>query len=144
MGALYRGFIASAVLSIPALAIVTHFLLGWNTPITAQGIQDAFQDAERCATAVHEAWSGSRAFDDAMDQYHRERDEHALPMYEFTCQLATLEPPPPDQQRLFAAIHGNREAMDAFVRMNAGTTSPADFFAPENVRAIMDSADARA
>ncbi|MBX3533100.1 MAG: sodium-translocating pyrophosphatase [Xanthobacteraceae bacterium] len=38
MGALYRGFIASAVLSIPALAIATHFLLGWNTPITAQGL----------------------------------------------------------------------------------------------------------
>ncbi|HRF09745.1 MAG TPA: sodium/proton-translocating pyrophosphatase, partial [Xanthobacteraceae bacterium] len=38
MGALYRGFIASAVLSIPALALVTHYLLGWNTPITAQGV----------------------------------------------------------------------------------------------------------
>jgi K(+)-stimulated pyrophosphate-energized sodium pump len=38
MGALYRGFIASAVLSLPALAIATHYLVGWNTPITAQGI----------------------------------------------------------------------------------------------------------
>jgi K(+)-stimulated pyrophosphate-energized sodium pump len=38
MGALYRGFIASAVLSLPALAIATHFLIGWNTPMTAQGI----------------------------------------------------------------------------------------------------------
>jgi K(+)-stimulated pyrophosphate-energized sodium pump len=38
MGALYRGFIASAVLSIPALAIVTYLLLGWSTPITAQGV----------------------------------------------------------------------------------------------------------
>ena len=38
MGALYRGFIVSAVLSIPALAIATHFLIGWNNPITAQGI----------------------------------------------------------------------------------------------------------
>jgi K(+)-stimulated pyrophosphate-energized sodium pump len=38
MGALYRGFIASAVLSLPALAIATHFLIGWNAPITAQGI----------------------------------------------------------------------------------------------------------
>jgi K(+)-stimulated pyrophosphate-energized sodium pump len=38
MGALYRGFIASAVLSLPALAIATHYLVGWNAPITAQGI----------------------------------------------------------------------------------------------------------
>jgi hypothetical protein len=57
-------------------------------------------------------------------------------MYEFTCQLATLEPPPPEMQKLFAAIHGNGRAMDAFAQMNAGTISPAEFFAPENVGAM--------
>lgn len=57
-------------------------------------------------------------------------------MYEFTCQLATLEPPPPEMQQLFGAIHGNRKAMDDFARMNAGTISPAEFFTPENVKAI--------
>ena len=30
--------------------------------------------------------------------------------------------------------------MDAFVRMNAGTISPAEFFAPDNVDAIMAAA----
>ena len=64
-------------------------------------------------------------------------------MYEFTCQLATLEPPPPDMQQLFAAIHGNQEAMDGFARMNAGTISPAEFFAPENVARILMEAEAR-
>ena len=38
MGALYRGFIASAVLSLAGLAVATHFLIGWSVPITAQGI----------------------------------------------------------------------------------------------------------
>jgi hypothetical protein len=52
-------------------------------------------------------------------------------MYEFTCQLATLEPPPPNLQRLLGAIQGNRQAMDWFSRINAGTTSPAELFAPE-------------
>ena len=61
-------------------------------------------------------------------------------MYEFTCSLATLEPPPPATQQLFAAVHGNQAAMDAFVRMNAGTISPAEFFAPGNVNAIMAAA----
>jgi len=28
-------------------------------------------------------------------------------MYEFTCRLATLEPPPPEMQHLFGAIVGN-------------------------------------
>ena len=65
------------------------------------------------------------------------RDARVKAMYEFTCNLATLDPPPPETQQLFAAIYGNRTAMDAFVQMNAGTISPAEFFAPENVNAIM-------
>ena len=96
-------------------------------PITAQGINDAFRDAERCATALHEAFSGSRPFDEAMGDYQRSRDEHVLGTYEFTCQLATLEPPPPPMQQMFGAIHGNQAAMDAFAQMNAGTISPAEF-----------------
>ena len=102
-----------------------------------QGITDAFHDAERCATALDQVFSGARAFDEALGDYQRARDEHVLPMYEFTCQLATLEPPPPEMQQLFAAIHGNKQAMDAFVQMNAGTISPAQFFAPENIGAMM-------
>ena len=114
---------------------------GYNKdPITAQGITNAFHDAERCAIAVDEALGGARSFEDAMGDYQRTRDEQALAMYEFTCQLAMLEPPPPEMQQLFGAIHGNQEAMDGFVRVNAGTTSPAQFFAPANVGAIMAAA----
>lgn len=114
---------------------------GYNKdPITAQGITDAFRDAERCVTAIDESFSGARPFDAAMADYQRTRDEHVLPMYEFTTQLAKLEPPPPQMQQLFAAIAGNQEAMDGFVKMNAGTISPAAFFAPENVGAIMAAA----
>jgi 2-polyprenyl-6-methoxyphenol hydroxylase-like FAD-dependent oxidoreductase len=101
---------------------------GYNRdPITAQGINDAFRDAERCATALDETFRGSRPFDEAMGDYQRSRDEHVLGTYEFTCQLATLEPPPPPMQQMFGAIHGNQPAMDAFAQMNAGTISPAEF-----------------
>jgi hypothetical protein len=65
-------------------------------------------------------------------------------MYDFTCQLATLELPPPDVQRLFEATSRSREGMDAFARMNAGTISPAEFFSPGNVRAIFAAAEAAA
>jgi hypothetical protein len=78
-----------------------------------------------------------RSFADAMGDYQRTRDQHVRPMYEFTCQLATLEPPPPQMQQLFGAIHGNQTAMDGFVQMNAGTISPAAFFSPQNIGAIM-------
>ncbi len=63
-----------------------------------------------------------------MDEYQRTRDQRVLAMFEFTTGLATLEPPPPEMQQLFAAIHGDQPAMDAFVRMNAGTISPMEFF----------------
>jgi 2-polyprenyl-6-methoxyphenol hydroxylase-like FAD-dependent oxidoreductase len=106
-------------------------------PITAQGIMDAFRDAAQCATALDQAISGTRSFNEVMGDYQRSRDEHALPMYEFTCQLATLEPPPQEMQQLFGAIHGNQEAMNRFVQMNAGTISPADFFSPASVAAMM-------
>ena len=107
---------------------------GYNKDfITAQGIQDAFRDAELCATALDQAFAGARRFDEAMAGYQSTRDEHVLPMYEFTCQLATLEPPPPELQQLLGAMHGNQEAMDGFARVNAGVTSPAEFFAEENV-----------
>jgi flavin-dependent dehydrogenase len=114
---------------------------GYNRDfITAQGIMDAFHDAELCAAALDKSFSGASPFEDAMHDYQRMRDARVNAMYEFTCQLATLEPPPPDMQQIFAAVHGNQEAMDDFARMNAGTISPAEFFAPENVKAITAAA----
>jgi flavin-dependent dehydrogenase len=114
---------------------------GYNKDfITAQGITDAFIDAERCANALDESLSGARDFDDAMATYQSTRDEHALPMFEFTCQLATLEPPPPELQQLVGAMHGNQPAIDGFARMNAGVTSPAEFFSPDSVGRIFAEA----
>jgi len=102
---------------------------GYNRdPVTAQGISDAFRDAEQCAAALDAAFSGVRLFDEVMNAYQRDRDEQVISMYEFTCQLATLEPPPAHMQQLFASIAGNQNAMDRFVQMNAGTISPAEFF----------------
>ncbi|MGH6928749.1 MAG: NAD(P)/FAD-dependent oxidoreductase, partial [Dongiaceae bacterium] len=114
---------------------------GYNRDfITGQGMMDAFLDAELCVAALDKAMSGAQPFDAAMSVYQRTRDARVKAMYEFTCHLATLEPPPPETQQLFAAVHGNQQAMDAFVRMNAGTISPAEFFAPENVSAITAAA----
>ena len=105
--------------------------------ITAQGITDAFREAERCAASLHDVLAGTRDFDQAMAAYQRSRDEDVLPMYDFTCQLATLEPPPAEMQLLIAAIAGKQAAMDAFVQMNAGTISPASFFAPQNIGVLL-------
>jgi 2-polyprenyl-6-methoxyphenol hydroxylase-like FAD-dependent oxidoreductase len=112
--------------------------------ITAQGISDAFRDAELCANALDEAFSGVRSFDAAMGAYQSTRDAQVLPIYEFTCQFARLAPPPPEMQQVLAAVHGNQEAMNGFARVFAGVTSPAEFFSPENVGRILAAAAGRA
>jgi 2-polyprenyl-6-methoxyphenol hydroxylase-like FAD-dependent oxidoreductase len=118
---------------------------GYNKdPITAQGILDAFTDTERVVTALDESLTGARSYEDAMADYQRARDEHVLPMYEFTTQLATLEPPPPEMQQMFGAVAASQESMNGFCRMNAGTISPAEFFSEENIGRIMAAAGALA
>jgi 2-polyprenyl-6-methoxyphenol hydroxylase-like FAD-dependent oxidoreductase len=117
---------------------------GYNKDfITAQGILDAFRDAELCAKALDESLSGARSFDNAMAEYQRIRDERGGAMYDFTCELATLEPPPSELQQLLQAVHGNQAAMDGFARLNAGTISPAEFFAPEKIGVIFAAAASR-
>ena len=114
---------------------------GYNKDfITAQGIQDAFRDAELCAAALDESFAGRRSFEDAMGEYQRRRDEHVLPMYEFTADLAALAPPPPELQQLLSAVSRSQEAMDGFARVVAGVTSPAEFFSDENVGRIVAAA----
>jgi 2-polyprenyl-6-methoxyphenol hydroxylase-like FAD-dependent oxidoreductase len=111
---------------------------GYNKDfITAQGIQDAFRDAELCTAALDQALSGTRPFDAAMGDYQRARDTTVLPMYDFTTDMATLEPPPPQMQQVLAAVSGDQQAMDGFARVVAGVTSPAEFFSDENVGRIL-------
>ena len=105
--------------------------------ITALGISDAFRDAELCATALNEALSGARPFEDAMADYQSERDRLSLPFYELTAQLAPLEPLPDELEQLLAATQGNQDAMDQFARVAGAVMSPADFFSDENVDRIL-------
>jgi 2-polyprenyl-6-methoxyphenol hydroxylase-like FAD-dependent oxidoreductase len=109
-------------------------------PVTAQGISDAFRDAELCAAALHEAFDGGRSFDEVMSDYQQTRDLRARPIYEFTTQLATLDPPPPEMQQLLGASQGNQAAMDAFVSVIAGTMSPLEFLHPDHVASILNTA----
>jgi 2-polyprenyl-6-methoxyphenol hydroxylase-like FAD-dependent oxidoreductase len=108
-------------------------------PVTAQGIADAFADAERATAALDDVFSGRRSFDDAMAAFQAHRDEGAMAIYEFTTQLAALEPPPPEVQQLLGAIHGNQPAMDAFASVVAGTLSPAELFDPDRVRRLLEA-----
>jgi flavin-dependent dehydrogenase len=111
-----------------------------KNPITAMGINDAFRDAELVAGALDDAFSETRPFDEGMSDYQRTRDEVAMPVYEFTAEFASMEPPPPEMQQLIGAMQGNQEAQDAFISVQASTLPAPEFFAPENVGKIMSQA----
>jgi flavin-dependent dehydrogenase len=107
-------------------------------PITAQGITDAFRDAELLAEAVDEGFAGRRPLEEALADYQRYRDQ-VLPMYEFTCQLAMLEPPSPEMRQLFEVLRGNQAEANRFLGTIAGTVSIPEFFSAENQRRIVGS-----
>ena len=109
-------------------------------PITAQGITDAFRDAEMVAAALADVFEGRRSYEVAMSAYQRARDEKVMPIYGFTTQLASLEAPPPELQQLLGAVHGNQAAMDAFAGITAGTVSPVEFFDPANLGRLLGAA----
>jgi flavin-dependent dehydrogenase len=116
---------------------------GYNKDfITAFGMHDAFRDSEQCAQALDQTFAGKGSFDEAMADFHSARDEHVLPFYELTAQIAALEPPSPDLAQLLGATSQSQEAMDDFVRVTAGVMSPAEFFSEDNVSRILGVATA--
>jgi 2-polyprenyl-6-methoxyphenol hydroxylase-like FAD-dependent oxidoreductase len=109
-------------------------------PITAQGITDAFRDAELLADALDAGFGGGRPPDEALGEYERIRNEETRGLYELTYELASLAPPPPEQQALFGALRENEEEAGRFFGVIAGTVRPDEFFAPENIGRIVGAA----
>ena len=109
-------------------------------PITAQGISDAFIDAEVLARALSAGWSGTGTLEDLLANDEAARNERVRPMYKFTSQLAALEPPPPEMQALFRALYGNQDATNAFLSAITGAIPLPDFMSNENLGRIMAAA----
>ena len=75
-----------------------------------------------------------------MEAHEAARNERVRPMYEFTSQLATLEPPPPEMQALFGALRHNQDATNAFLSAITGAIPLPDFMSDENLGRIMAAA----
>ena len=110
-------------------------------PITAQGISDAFVDAETVAASVVAGLSGHRPLEALLGEHEIQRNERVRAMYDFTTQLAALEPPPPEMQALFHALRGNQDATNAFLSAITGAIPLSDFMAKENVGRIIAAAE---
>ena len=109
-------------------------------PATAQGITNSFSHAEMLAEALDEAFSGRRGMADALAGYERRRNEEVLPMYEHTCQLARLQPPPHELASLLGALRGNPAETGNFLGTVTGTYPVREFFSPQNVARIVGAA----
>jgi 2-polyprenyl-6-methoxyphenol hydroxylase-like FAD-dependent oxidoreductase len=108
-------------------------------PITAQGMADAFRDADLLAGAVDRGLDGDLSAE--LAGYQQARDAAALPMYDFTCGLADIaEPPTPEMLGLVTALDGNTAQISRFLGLIAGSTSIPEFFSPESVGQIMAEA----
>src|SRR6187397_3650573 len=84
--------------------------------------------------------SGGGALEDRLAAHESARNERVRPMYEFTTELAALEPPPPEMRALFSALRGNQDATNAFLSAITGAIPLPDFMSNENVGRIMAAA----
>ncbi|MGB2717212.1 MAG: NAD(P)/FAD-dependent oxidoreductase [Vicinamibacterales bacterium] len=109
-------------------------------PITAQGISDAFIDAESLVEALSCALSGNGTFEERLAAHEKARNERVRPMYEFTTHLAALESPPPEMQALFGALRGNQDATNAFLSAITGAIPLTEFMSNDNIGRIMAAA----
>jgi flavin-dependent dehydrogenase len=113
-------------------------------PITAQGITDAFRDADLLAAALDEGLRDPATLDGALARYEGERNADAMPVFEFICREAALTPPPPETLQLFGALQGNQPQIDRLMGVIENTVWVEDFFSPQNIGAIMAAAGAPA
>jgi flavin-dependent dehydrogenase len=108
-------------------------------PITAQGITNSFSHAEMLAEALDESLSGRRGMDEALADYERKRNREVTAMFEHTCQLARLAPPPPEMIQLLEALRGDQTETGRFLGTVTGTVPIPEFFSPENVGRIINA-----
>ena len=84
--------------------------------------------------------SGFGTYEDLMDAHEATRNDRVLPMYDFTNQLAALEPAPPATHALFGARRHNQVATNAFLSVITGAIPLRDFMSNENLDRIVATA----
>lgn len=110
-------------------------------PITAQGITDAFRDAELLAQALDNGFSGRMPLESALRTYEYRRNEALKPLYDFIVDHAEMEPFDPAFQDVLAAMRGNQDAINRFFGVIQNTVPWGEFFSPQNLSALMGLPD---
>jgi flavin-dependent dehydrogenase len=98
-------------------------------PAAAQGITDAFRDAELLADVVDGVPNDPSSLDSALEGFTRRRDEEVTPWFRWVLQFATFVELSPPRRALFEAIAADQEWADRFSGLNAEMVDPQQFFA---------------
>ncbi|MGH8973533.1 MAG: NAD(P)/FAD-dependent oxidoreductase, partial [Acidimicrobiia bacterium] len=101
-------------------------------PLLAQGIADAFRDAELLAGAIDDGFSARRELTEALADYEARRNRAAMPAHRLATVLARLRLPA-GLRRLLRDQAGDQEAIDRFLAVMAGTFPADEFFPPESL-----------
>ena len=103
-------------------------------PITAAGITNAFRDASLMAELADEGLRGD--VDSALAGFEDRRNALSVPLYNFTCEMARLEPPTQAVVDFFVGLHRSQKDTDAYFGVFAQTVPVSEFFAANNVERI--------
>ena len=113
-------------------------------PFLALGMCDAFRDAEFLAAALHRHFADGVAYDEALADYERQRNEATMMDYKQNLHLASFQPAPEDLLRIRAALRGNPEASRQFYMAVEGMIPREAFFNPANLEQICGASQAAA
>lgn len=105
-------------------------------PCTAQGISDAFIDADQCTQALDAGLRGEQDMTAGLEKWHAQRDARLVPRHHMTVQMAGFAAQDTQERALFQAIASQPTATTAFLGLLSGATCPQQFFAPDNLAAI--------
>ncbi|HEX6206724.1 MAG TPA: NAD(P)/FAD-dependent oxidoreductase [Actinomycetota bacterium] len=97
-------------------------------PAPAQGISDAFRDAEALAGAIDRGLREPPRVDDELEAYARGRDEAALPWFRWALRMSRLEPLTPPLRQLYEAIAADQQWSNRFCGLSAEMVDPEAFF----------------
>jgi flavin-dependent dehydrogenase len=105
-------------------------------PYTAQGISDAFRDAESVADAIDSGLTGHMPMEEALARHEQRRNEVSLPLYALTRYLAALPTVPDELLRLLGPLRDDPAETRRFFGVLSGATPLSAFF-PEGQIARM-------
>ena len=112
----------------------------FKDPTNARGISDAFEDAELLAAAIADGLDGGD-MESTLGEYHRRRDERAVPDSEFNLMRADLSSwGSPSMLALRAAVRENPAEARRMYRAITGVEPWQGFFNPQNLGRILGSA----